>query len=182
MLIALSGTPGTGKSSVSARLQKEGYTTVSLNELAIDKNMIVGIDKKRNTKIIDVDRLDDYVHEQYTGKDLVFIEGHSSHRLTSAEKVMILRCHPRMLQKRLENQGWDHKKIRENVEAEALDIILCETVELHFEKHIFEIDTTDKTVESVVSSIVEIVTNKFQPMKNYKIGNIDWSEEIFTEF
>ena len=57
MIVALSGTPGTGKTSVSALLQKEGYEVVSLNEIAIKKGFIEGIDKKRNSKILDINRL-----------------------------------------------------------------------------------------------------------------------------
>ena len=57
MLVALSGTPGTGKSFVSTLLQKDGYEIISINKLAIDKGFIVGVDKKRNSKILDINRL-----------------------------------------------------------------------------------------------------------------------------
>ena len=57
MLVAISGTPGTGKTAVSDLLQKEGYEVVSLNELAIKNGFISGIDKKRNSKILDIKRL-----------------------------------------------------------------------------------------------------------------------------
>ena len=70
----------------------------------------------------------------------------------------------------------------ENIEAETIDVILCETVELHPEENIFEIDTTNKNIKSVLSSIVEIVKSNFEPTKKYKIGKIDWSEEILNDF
>jgi len=47
MIIALSGPPGTGKSSISAFLQNKEYETVSLNEIALENNFILGIDKER---------------------------------------------------------------------------------------------------------------------------------------
>ena len=72
-----------------------------------------------------------------------------------------------MLRKRLSGKGWKEEKINENIEAETLDIILCETIELHSEKNVFEIDTTDKSVDSVASSIMEIMKNNFKPMKKY---------------
>ena len=95
---------------------------------------------------------------------------------------MILRCHPKKLKKRLEEKGWNQKKIKENVEAEILDVVLCEAVEIHPENNIFEIDTTNKKIESVTSAIIDIVKSNFKPTKKYNMGKIDWSEEILKDF
>lgn len=182
MLVALSGTPGTGKTAVSDLLQKKGYLVISLNEIAIKNGFISGIDKKRNSKILDIKRLNEYVYKNYASGDLFFIEGHAAHFLNSAEKVILLRCRPKKLKKRLEKKGWNEEKVKENVEAEALDVILCETVEYFPEDSIFEIDTSNKTIESISESIVEIIKSNFKPIKKYNIGKIDWSEEIFKDF
>jgi len=182
MLIALTGTPGTGKSSVSNVLREGGYEVIDLNKVATEKDFVIDIDKKRNSKIIDVDKLNKYIKEQYVKKDIVFVEGHLSHLLKSADKVIILRCYPRLLKKRLIEKGWETEKIKENTEAEALDVILCETVDTHPKKNIFEIDTTDKSIDDVISSIMEIIKNKFRPMKKYNIGCIDWSAEVLKDF
>ena len=182
MIIALSGTPGTGKSSISVLLQKRGYLIVDLNKIAIDKKFTIGTDQKRKSKIIDTDMLDRYICTNYKSEDIVFIEGHFSHLLKSSDKVIILRCHPDELRKRLEQKEWSEKKINENIEAEAIDVILCEAVEIHHKKNIFEIDTTNNTPESVLSSIVEIVKNNFKPIKKYNIGKIDWSETVLENF
>jgi adenylate kinase len=182
MLIALTGTPGTGKSSVSTVLRKNGFEVVDLNKVATEKNFIIGIDEKRNSKIIDVDRLNKYVKENYKKKDIVFVEGHLSHLLKNVDKAIILRCHPNILKKRLSKKRWRIEKIKENMEAEILDIILCETVDIHPQKNIFEIDTTAKSIDDVASSIMEIIRNKFRPMKKYNMGCIDWSEEVLKDF
>ena len=79
------------------------------------------------------------------------------------------------LKKRLEKRGWSEEKIKENVEAEALDVILCETVDIHSEKNVFEIDTTDRQPQEVGRDVKYIMGGK---VKNYKIGKIDWSEEV----
>jgi adenylate kinase len=181
MIIALSGTPGTGKSSVSVILQQKGYTVLSLNEIAFQNNFILGVDKQRGSKILDINKINNFIKNKYTREDLVLIQGHASHLLKRVDKLIILRCHPKVLKNRLEKKEWNKEKIKENVEAEILDIILCDATELHPEKSIFEIDTTNISVNSVVSSILEIVNNQFQPIKKYKIGHIDWSEEILKE-
>jgi adenylate kinase len=70
----------------------------------------------------------------------------------------------------------------ENIEAETIDVILCETAERYSEDQIFEIDTTVKPIKSVFYAIIEIVNNNFKPMDKYRIGKIDWSEEILKKY
>ena len=112
----------------------------------------------------------------------VLVDGHLSHLLKCADKVIVLRCHPDELRKRLSKKGWKKEKIKENLEAEILDIVLCESVEFHSEKNIFEMNTTDDSIDSVVSQIIKIIDEGFKNMKKYNIGDIDWSEEILKDF
>ena len=86
------------------------------------------------------------------------------------------------LRKNLSKKGWKENKIKENIEAEILDIILCETVDIHPKKNIFEIDVSGKTIDNVSLSIIELIKDKFKNTKKYCIGKIDWSEEILKDF
>jgi adenylate kinase len=156
MRVALTGTPGTGKSSVATLLQKQGYTIVRLHQLAKENKCIDGIDTKRNTQLIDVNKLNNSIKKHFNKDTLVFFEGHIGHLLNAIDKVIILRCHPK-------------------------DVILCEAIEHHSKENVFEIDTTKKSIEEVVTIIIDIVKKKFRPTKPYTIGQIDWSEEILKE-
>lgn len=182
MLIALTGTPGTGKTSISNILHENGFEIVDINKVAACEDFFIGNDEKRNSKIVDVDKLNGHIKENYGVKDIVLIEGHLSHLLKSVDKVIVLRCHPGELRKRLSQKGWKKEKIKENIEAEILDIILCETVDSHSEKNVIEIDTTNMDISNVATLIIEIIKNKFEHMKKYNIGHIDWSEEILKDF
>jgi len=182
MRVALTGTPGTGKSSVATLLQKQGYTIVRLHQFARENICIDGIDTKRNSQLIDVDKLNSSIKKTFTTDTLVFFEGHLGHLLKTIDKVIILRCHPKELKKRLMKKKWSNKKIKENVDAETIDVILCEAVEHHSKENIFEIDTTMRTIEEITTVIKNLVKKKFQPTKKYSVGQIDWSEEIFKEF
>lgn len=182
MIIALTGTPGTGKTSVSEILQRKGFEIIDFNKVACEKNFLIGKDEKRDSNIIDIDRFNSYVKLNYTGKDIIFIEGHLAHLLKSVNKVFVLRRHPKELRKNLSNKGWNKQKIKENVEAEILDIILCEALDIHPKSNIFEINTSSKSLDDVASSILEIINYKFKNIKKYKIGKIDWSEEILKDF
>jgi adenylate kinase len=181
MIVALTGTPGTGKTSVSKFLS-DTYFVIDLNKLATEKNFIIGIDNDRDSKIIDIERLDDYINMSYKNNSIFIVDGHLSHLLKSVDKVIILRCDPNILIKRLSKKGWNKDKIKENIEAEILDIILCETVDIHSDKNIFEIDTTKKSIHDVAYLIKEIIKSGFRNVKTYNIGNIDWSEEILNKF
>jgi len=182
MHIALTGTPGIGKTSVSAVLRQKGFEVVDINNVTVENNFFVGVDKERDSKIADVDKIDDYIKKHYSKEDMVFFDSHLSHLLKSVERVIVFRCHPDNLAKRLSSKRWKKEKIKENIEAEMLDVILCETLEYHSEQNVFEIDTTNKSIEEVASSVMKIIENKFKHMKKYKIGNIDWSEEILRDF
>ena len=181
MLIAITGTPGTGKTSVAKILDKKGFITINLNDLAIEKKCIIKKDVKRNSNVVDIKKLDNYIVEFKKDKH-VFIDGHLSHLLSCVDKVILLRCHPDKLKKNLKKKNWDKKKIKENVEAEILDIILLESLELHNEKDIFEIDTTNKSIYEISNIVIEIIKRDFKNLKKYKIGKIDWSEEILKDF
>ena len=182
MIIALTGTPGTGKTSVAEVLKHKGFEIVDLNKVACDNNFIIGKDIKRDSNIVDIEKINEYILDNYSAKDIVFVEGHLSHLLKNVEKIMILRCHPNFLKKNLSKKNWTEDKIKENIEAEILDIILCESLEIHLKKNIFEIDVSDKTIEQIVASIIEIINNNFKSIKKYKIGNVDWSEEILRDY
>jgi adenylate kinase len=180
MWVALTGTPGTGKTTVARLLRKKGYTVVDLNRLAISKGFVAGVDKKRHCKLIDITKINAYVQKHFDRTDLVFFEGHTAHLLKAMDRVIIMRCHPTQLYQHLLKKKWRTEKIQENLEAELLDIILCEAVEARPKSTIFEIDTTEKTPAAVTGSVLELVKKKFRPIQQYRIGQIDWSEEILN--
>ena len=182
MWVALTGTPGTGKSSVATLLQKQGYSIVQLHQFAREYKCIDGTDTIRKSQLINVDKLNSSIKKIFMTDTLVFFEGHLGHLLKTIDKVVILRCHPKELTKRLMKKKWSSKKIKENVDAETIDVLLCEAVEHHPKENIFEIDTTKKTIEEVATIINNLAKKKFQPTKKYTIGQIDWLEEILKEY
>ena len=182
MIISITGTPGTGKTSVGNILSKKGFNVIDFNRLIEKQNFIKGFDKKRQTKIVDIKKINDYIKQHFKKEELTFIDGHLSHLIESVDYIILLRRHPKKLLENLQKKNWSIEKIKENIEAEILDIILCEAIDLHGKDSIFEIDTTDKKVHDVFLIILELVKQDFQNIKNYKIGSIDWSEEIFKDY
>ena len=152
MIIAISGTPGTGKTVVSEKLAKKlGWKIISLNKLAEEKNLYAGFDKRRKCKIVDIKRLSKEVKRI---KENVVIESHYAHEMP-ADFVIILRTEPKELKKRLEKRGWPKKKIEENIESEIMEV--CKTEALEHRKRVYEIDTTGKKTERVVDEIIHFL-------------------------
>lgn len=167
MKIALTGTPGTGKSTI-ADLIDEGFKVFHVNDLIKD-GYNDGVDDEKNCLIADIEKLATFSRGL---KGDVILESHVSH-LLPADIIIVLRASPTALRKRLEGRGWSEVKVRENVEAEALDIILIESMSLN--KKVYEIDTTNMTPMQVRDAVLEIIngTEKYRP------GSIDFSEEAF---
>ena len=147
MKTAVTGTPGTGKSTVAAGLAERGYAVLCFSDLAASH--VCGRDVERDCDVVDVDAVDEMF--QRDAGDLV-VEGHLSH-LLSVDQAVVLRCHPDVLAARLREKGWSSGKIAENVEAEALDVILDDALERHGEEHVAQIDTTDRATGEIVDLV-----------------------------
>ncbi|MDD3421631.1 MAG: adenylate kinase family protein [Methanocellales archaeon] len=172
MKVGITGTPGTGKSAVCEILQKY-YPVIDLNQLIEEKKFYTEKDRERNTLVADTDALVKYVLNYSKGvKQTAIFEGHLAHYLP-LDLVIVLRASPSELRRRLSKKGFDEAKIKENVEAEALDVILIEALERH--ENVHEIDTSEKDVTEVVNCIVEIINGS----DKYRPGSIDWSGELF---
>lgn len=165
MMIALSGTPGTGKSSVAEALQADGFRVIKAADTV--KPYRLGIDTERDTEIID----DEKWAAEFIPVEGV-VEGHLSH-LLPADRVIILRCRPDVLSERLKERGYSPEKVQENVEAELLDVILAEAVDIHGPEKIFEIDTTDESIDQVTRKVEEVIRGTASPV----LGTVDW---LFT--
>jgi adenylate kinase len=163
MMCGITGTPGTGKSMVGDELARRGHTVIHLIDTV--HPYIIGDDEERDTQIIDVDRW----AEEFVPVD-GFVEGHFAHRL-SCDRIVVLRCRPDELKARLTKRKYRTKKIRENVEAEALDVCLIETVEMHPASHILELDTTGHDPSHSVDRIEQFVKGEIPAL----FGTIDWS-------
>ncbi len=168
MKVAITGTPGTGKTSVAASLAEKGYEVISFDELAED--FVVGYDNERECEIVDTEEMDK-LFRNIKEKGIAFVEGHLSHML-SVDFVIVLRCEPSELEKRLKAKGWEGEKIKENIEAEAMDLILSQACDMHDGK-VAEIDTTGRKAEEVTEEIDKIVESGFT---NAKVGVVNYSE------
>jgi adenylate kinase len=177
MILLITGTPGTGKSTVAEILKnKIGASLVGVNKLVEDKHIYTGIDEDRGYKIVDLDAMClelNKVIENSKDEDVLIVEGHLSHYFEGGDLVVVLRAKPSVLRERLKTKGWTNSKIQENIEAEAIDICTFESYEIHGD-NVNEIDTSDLKPEEVADLIIDVITGK----KRFSVGNVDFLEDI----
>ncbi len=169
MIVALTGTPGTGKTTISTALRTlRGLKIVDINEIIRDHQYADTYDSRRGCLVVNLAALRAHQFQQNS-----ILEGHLSHHL-KVDRVIVVRTDPRVLRERLQRRGFSSEKTKENVEAETLDVILAEAVTLHGDR-VYELDSTgslDKTTQLTWEIIQGHNLERFVP------GRIDWTEQL----
>jgi|ECHnycMinimDraft_1075156.scaffolds.fasta_scaffold02110_4 adenylate kinase len=152
MIVVLTGTPGTGKSSVASELSKTlGYQVVSVSKLAIEKGLYTEFDEETQSYIVDEEALKREITSLAKSKDVI-IETIYPSLVECADLVIVLRRNPLRLLEELKARGWPLRKVMENVEAELLGIVEAEARESF--SNVCTIDTTSKTPSDVVRTVL----------------------------
>lgn len=175
--IFISGTPCTGKTTVSEELCREvGCKLIKINDLAIENDFVLGIDDEKGYKVIDIPALNGKVSEIISTSDnLLVFEGHLAHLCEGADCVIVLRVMPEILESRLEAREYSEAKIRENLEAEAMGVCSAEAYEIYGE-NVFEIDVSDLTVGEIVEELICAISGE----KTLSFGEIDFMDWLIS--
>ncbi|WP_121744730.1 adenylate kinase family protein [Natronorubrum halophilum] len=176
MRVAVTGTPGTGKTTATDLLESRlaaadetdslpNLEVVHLNTVLEDEGFYTEVDADRGSKVADLDALADWL----AGRDDIVVESHLAHHF-DADRVAVLRCAPASLEARLLERGETEAKATENAESEALDVILSETVDAHGLESVYEIDTTDRDPSGVADALEAVITDQRGP----SAGEVDF--------
>jgi adenylate kinase len=153
MIIAISGTPGTGKTEVAKALaDKLGWKLIELNSLAEERGLYSGFDKSRKCKIVDIDGVKKAAGLIARESRNLVLESHYAHDMP-CDVAVILRTRPAELRARLVGRGWTKRKIDENIEAEIMEVCKSEALELG--RQVLEIDTSSRTAGSSAELIIK---------------------------
>jgi len=125
-ILAVTGVPCSGKTTLCAKLGDAlKAKVVNLTSLVEENKLYCGVDAGRDAKIVDVDKLREYV-AGIIDSDTI-LDGLLSHHL-EVTHILLLRCDPRVLLERMKARGYSREKILENLEAEYLGVILDESL------------------------------------------------------
>jgi len=161
MIIAITGTPGTGKTTLSKILSKRiEADIISVSDFVKKSHLYESYDRALKTYIVDEKKLakelERYIKTEFKDKNVI-VEGHLSHYLKKGfvDLCIVLRCSITELNKRLSKRKYSKAKIKENLESEIFDI--CEEEAREFQKVVVLIDTTNKKANAVASEAYDII-------------------------
>lgn len=165
---ALTGTPGTGKTSISKLLKNEVIHLSNYYEEASEGKTDSG------EWLINLDIINKIVADLKF--DDVFYDGHTSHTLDNLDLVIILRCDPSILRDRLTLRNYSEEKMAENLEAEALNIIYGEAMEYISKERIFQLDTTYSQPQENADKLMDFISGnvKLDETFDYSERIMDW--------
>lgn len=150
-LIALTGTPGTGKKTVAPLLVRPtGTRSLDLKSVATpgsqtDQGEEIQVDTRRlRSQLLKLD-LSDTVLFGHMIPDVL--------RRGEPSFVTVLRCEPTELKRRLVRRGYGPQKVLENIEAELIGVVLSHCLSVFGDSVVHEYDTTTSDAVTIAKRI-----------------------------
>jgi len=145
LLIAVTGTPGVGKSTFAKRLSSklEGSHLIEINDI-VNRYSLYSKKDKFGTKIVNLGQLNSILSRtlRKNRKRNVVIAGHLAPELRLRYDIaVVLRCNLEKLAKRLEGRRYAREKLAENIISESLDY--CGLKIAKTAKETYEVESTD---------------------------------------
>jgi adenylate kinase len=145
-IICVTGTPGTGKTTVAQRLAKKGsFRYVDVNAVIAKQKLSEGYDRKNKCKIVDVKKLSRAIldHVKNEKIDVAVVDSHLSHYIPakSVALCLVTKCNLKLLKQRMKRRGYSDNKIKENLECEIMDVCLSDAAYAGHNTFVVETDS-----------------------------------------
>ncbi|KAJ1521309.1 hypothetical protein ONE63_002987 [Megalurothrips usitatus] len=144
--ILITGTPGTGKSSLSRDLaERTGFEWLELSKLAKDWSCLSGFDEEYQSSVLDEDKLLDTLEPKMTnGGKIIDYHGCDFFPERWFDIVFVLRTDNTILYDRLQERGYTGKKLTENIECEIFQTLLEEAKSSYDEEIVHELPSNSQ--------------------------------------
>jgi len=170
--VIITGTPGTGKSTIAEKLSED----ISVEILDI-KKLIRKIKAYRTNgngeKEVIIPKFRNALKKELKNKKDWIIESHLLCEIKlNSDFVFVFRCKKNELEKRLKKRKYNKKKIEDNLMVELLDYCYLKSKN-NLNGKLFELDTSNKSVKKCVLDLKELILGKRE-----KLDSIDYSKEL----
>ncbi len=154
MKILITGVPGTGKTKLAAVLCKRlDWPVLAINDIATKYIIKKGA---FGSKIVNIKKTETCLNKLLNKQNNVIVEGHLGCDMKlNVDMVIVLRCTPAVLKKRLKKRNYEKQKITENVEAELIDYCSDNTEKNYKKAKIIEFNSSKKSIKEIVKDIVK---------------------------
>lgn len=152
--IIVTGTPGTGKTEIAKEVAKKlKFKYIDANDVIKKNNLSEKYDKKRNTYIVDENKLAKALIKVIKKEKNTVIDSHMSHFIEKkyVDLCIVTKCKIPELRKRMAKRKYSPLKIKENIDSELFDVCCNEAYENRHDLLI--IDTTNKKAKATVSKL-----------------------------
>ena len=155
MIIIVSGSVGTGKSSISKELaRKLKFKYIDVNKLVKENKLRDKYIKELDTYEVNINKLNKFLIKLIKSSKNLVIDSHLSHYLSNnyVNYCVICKCDIKVLNKRLKLRKYSDIKIRENLDSEIFDVCLVEALE---NKHkVIIVDTSKNSISKCVNEVL----------------------------
>jgi len=162
--VLITGTPGTGKTTLAERLSKRyGLRVIDAKAYAEKNNLIIKYDKRDKTSVVNEKKWAEFIAKDLLSderNDPIIIEGLFSHFLSPKYTLLCIVTNSPLdtLKKRLTKRDYPKSKIADNLESEAFNECFLEAQELNH--NIFSLNPSNlDELKRLYSILDEILLN-----------------------
>ncbi len=158
--VIITGTPGTGKTTLSKLLSKEGYSFIEVGKLVKEERLYDYFDEETDSYVVNDDllnaRLIKLIEENSSSNPLI-LDGHVVELPPSyIASCIVLRTSIGLLRQRLIDRSYNAAKIEENIEAEIMEVILTDMLNLYGPEIVSTV-RSDVSIEETFQSALYIL-------------------------
>jgi adenylate kinase len=160
MQLLITGTPGTGKTTVSKQLAaKLGYAYLNEMDFSV-KNQIGAWDTTENELVVPLDKLETALEKELKKQKKTVLEGHLLCEITlPVDLVIVLTVNPELLETRLETKQYKAEKLMDNLFCEGIEY--CKKhAERNYSKARVVAIKNEKDINETLSNIMELLQER----------------------